>query len=149
MWTPAGEPHPLVFQRIKGGAMAACWPALRPFIEAACNRSAGRFNVQWAAQRLGDHTDQLWAVFDAVTGAPRGIVTTHLNAYPTGLKTLEIVLASGVAIGRANARACFAALQAYRQAQGCDRTEWQGRVGVARWLGLEARALGALVEVTS
>jgi hypothetical protein len=148
VWTPAGEPHPLVFQRIKGGFMEACWPALRSFVEMACSRSSGRFTPAWVAQRLGDRTDALWALMDGVTGEPRGVVTTTIADYPSGLRVLEVVIAAGPGMGRRGARACFAALRAYQQAQGCARVEWHGRPGIARFLGLaDAKLLSVSFEV--
>ena len=146
VWT-ARDGTPLLFTRIKGALIEACWTQLRPFVVEACARSHGRFTPMWAAQRLADHTDQLWALIDA-SGVARGVVTTHLGRYPTGLRVLEIILIGGRDIGRANARAIWAALQTYRDLQDCTRIEWQGRKGISRWLGLSGvRAIGALCEV--
>lgn len=137
----------MIFQRVKWDMLADVWEALRPFVEAACARTGDRFTPKWVAQRLGSRTDALWVMLEA-DGTPRGIVTTHLGEYPTGLRVLEIIMLAGADVGRENARACWAALQAYKHEQGCARIEWNGRRGFTRWLGLDdARVLGVLCEV--
>ncbi len=142
VWTPVGADAPLVFQRVKGQHLAQCWPALRPFIAAACEKSGGRFTVEWVVERLANRVDALWALMEA-DGTPRGAATTHLGRYPSGAVHLEVLMAGGREIGRANANAVLQALRAYRDAQGAAEIEWTGRPGLARWLGAgRARVIG-------
>lgn len=130
----------LQFQRIKGEAMAACWPALRGFIEKACALSGGRYSTGWVARQLAARADCLWALIERDTGRPRGVVVTRIGEYPTGLRALEVILLGGEAVGRFAAQDCFQALRAYAREQGCAHVEWIGRPGLKRWLGAGAHA---------
>ncbi len=111
--------------------LAACWPAFEPYIALGCARSLGCYNVAYIAEMLSRRGYQLWSANEA-DGTMRGVIVTHLNVYPTGLKAAQVIIFAGDGMGAQEQTQLIDVLRAWARAQDCHRLEYAGRIGFLR-----------------
>lgn len=108
-------------------------PAIAPHLEAACERSRGRYNLVWAASGLLNGNFKAWVL---MTGAEvDATFMTYTETYPTGLQVVQILLAAGK-LSRADARDCLSCIRELTRECGMDEVEFHGRNGWERYLDL-------------
>lgn len=121
---------------------AACWGAIGPLLQRACDHSGGRFSPEHVMHAVRDGSFQLW-------GVARGrdllcTCVTMLHTYPTGLRTVEVVLLGGE---QKDALLPFIkVLATFGADNGCERVEFIGRKGFEREMP-EAKATARLYEM--
>lgn len=114
-------------------------PMVFPLVQKACDFSGGRHDphatLQACAGQIPDRIMQLW-VFGSVGGGEEATIdaigVTQVNEYPTGLKTLEMVLVGGSSSDEwLPFEDRFAEIA---RVNGCQRLECFGRRGWAKRL---------------
>ncbi len=116
------------------------WPQIAPYLQSACDRSSGRYTVEWLAENIADRTMYLWAAISPDQQKVVGAAVTHMNRYPTGLQVLQVIAAGGHGVtGVWQVAEVMERLKAYAHAYGCHEIEWFGRDGFGRL----AKAYGA------
>jgi hypothetical protein len=109
---------------IPATAVDAVWPEVRPWIEAACKRSRGKFDALDIKRGLLERDDQLW-IWRTPTAFAVGI--TRLTNYPKQrVCTIRIVTGTN---RREWERECIAHMERWAREQGCDAMELQARPG--------------------
>lgn len=116
--------------------------AVAPLLQRACDHSGGRFEPAHIAHGLREGFFQVW-------GVARGarllcVCVTTLHTYPTGLKTLEVILLGGER--RDVVLPFMKVLASFGADHGCERVEFFGRRGFEREIP-EAKIAGLLFEV--
>lgn len=133
--------HPFPMRFTHDDAVA-CLPAVAPLLKRACDHSGGRFAPEHIMHGLQEGFFQLWGV--ARDRDLLCVCVTMLHTYPTGLKTVEIILLGG---DQKEALYPFLkTLATFGADNGCERVEFFGRRGFERDLP-EARATARLYEV--
>lgn len=118
--------------------------AVAPLLERACEHSGGRFAPEHVVYGLAEGFFQLW-------GVVRGhellcCCVTTLHTYPTGLKTVEVMLLGGDPRSFDETIYQFIkTLTAFGAENECDRVEFAGRDGFARRVD-GVRTIGRLYE---
>jgi len=105
------------------------WDEVRPWIEAACLSSRGKFDADDIRIGLLDRDDQLW-IWRTPTAYAVGV--TRILVYPK-----QRVCSIRICTGRNRhewQKECIAQLEAWAKSQGCDAMELQARVGWSRVL---------------
>lgn len=100
------------------------WEDVRPWIEAACATSRGKFDANDIRIGLLERNDQLW-IWRTETAFAVGV--TRILIYPK-----QKVCSIRIATGRNRhewQKACVQQLEAWAKSQGCDAMELQARPG--------------------
>ena len=105
------------------------WGEVRPWIEAACKRSRGKFDEYDIKAGLLSGDDQLW-IWKTATAFAVGI--SRIADYPKQrVCTLRIV--TGRNMGEW-IRPCLETIEKWAKANGCNALEFQARPGWERFL---------------
>ena len=100
------------------------WHEVRPWIEAACSRSRGKFDADDIRIGLLERDVQLW-IWRTPTAYAVGV--TRITKYPK-----QTVCTIRICTGRNRhewQKECIAQLEAWAKSQGCDAMELQARPG--------------------
>lgn len=100
------------------------WHEVRPWIDAACKTSRGKFDADDIRLGLLQRDDQLW-IWRTPTSYAVGV--TRILIYPK-----QKVCSVRIATGRNRQewqKECIAQLEAWAKSQGCDGMELQARPG--------------------
>jgi hypothetical protein len=100
------------------------WDEVRPWIEAACVRSRGKFDANDIRIGLLERDDQLW-IWRSETAYAVGV--TRITKYPKKtVCTIRIVTGRN---RREWEKECIAQIECWAKSQGCDAMELQARPG--------------------
>jgi len=124
------------------------WPQIEPFLYRASQQSRGRYDVAWLAAQIASRDMQVWAAICPGGNRLAGALMTHMNLYPTGLKVLQVMAASGEGVTTPEAvKEVLSVLRRYARAQGCAEIEWMGRPGFSRLVRAETLVVMAVLGV--
>lgn len=105
------------------------WDEVRPWIEAACARSRGKFDADDIRIGLLERDDQLW-IWRSATAFAVGV--TRINRYPKQ-RVCTIRIVTGRNRGEWE-RQAIETIEAWARSQGCHAMELQARPGWGRVL---------------
>lgn len=116
--------------------LAAKWPTLLPFIEAALERVADKYRPEHILEAARNADMQVWAV--EVDGQTKAVVITEIIIYPTGFKELSVFGVSGN--GLSVWQHLISDLHRFGAMHGCQEMKGIGRAGWGRAVGWRERA---------
>lgn len=115
----------------------AHWERCRPYLVAALAEGLGEFfTIDDVRERLLSGDAQFWAL-------PNGVVVTHVETYPTGLKVLRGMLSGG---NLGEVQEAEPRIRAWASDLGCNAIMIQGRRGLLRALDGYHEAYTAMVR---
>jgi|TARA_R100001530_G_scaffold127431_1_gene96639 hypothetical protein len=106
------------------------WPEVEGAVEAAVERSAGRFSSETIHNALQERSMQLWL---AVNGSVQALAITEVVTFKTGLKVCSMVIVTGE--NRESWMPLMDGIKTWAKAEGCDRIEAWARPGWAKITG--------------
>ena len=119
-----------VLVRLNSEAIEATWPRIETMIDAACERSSGRYSAPVVKAYAQRGAWQIWIALDEQGVC--AVAASSINTYDTGLKSIAIRFGTGRK--RRQWQHFMEDVVAWGKSQGCTMAEGNFRLGWRRAL---------------